>query len=328
MDEGMEEQTSTQHTTPRPPPNFVVGVQNIQPLKELLVTIAGEEFKFQVLQDNQVKIQPKSSDKYTKIIKALAEKRTEFHTYQPKADRQFRTFCEDCTTPQTYRTRSLKLKVLDTAMNIYNIKQSRTNTPLPLFSVALKPSPNNKDIYLTENLHYTKIKFEPPRPKRTIPQCSKCQRYGHTKAYCFHSPRCAKCASTHFTSQCLRKDKSDNVTCVLCNGNHPANYKGCTVYKDLQKRTFPPLRRNQEVKHPHALPHPHITPTSSYAAALKSSTIPPQTVDSLPEQQITHRQHPYPPQTDIQELKTMLKGLMEQMGTMLNLLITLVSKLA
>jgi hypothetical protein len=67
----------------------VAGVQNIQPLKELLVTIGGEEFELKVLQDNQVKIQPKSSDKYTTTIKALAEKRTEFHTYQPKADRHF-----------------------------------------------------------------------------------------------------------------------------------------------------------------------------------------------------------------------------------------------
>lgn len=23
------------------------------------------------------------------------------------------------------------------------------------------------------------------------------------------------------------------ATCALCNGNHPANYKGCTIYKDL-----------------------------------------------------------------------------------------------
>jgi hypothetical protein len=59
MDAGMEEeQTSTQHTTPRPFPTFVAGVQNIQPLKELLVTIAGEEFEFKVLQDNQVKSNP------------------------------------------------------------------------------------------------------------------------------------------------------------------------------------------------------------------------------------------------------------------------------
>ena len=92
MDAGMEEeQTSTQQTTSQPPPIFVAGVQNIQPLKELLVTIAREEFELKVLQDNQVKIQHKSTDKYTTITKALAEKRTEFHSYQPKADQSFRT---------------------------------------------------------------------------------------------------------------------------------------------------------------------------------------------------------------------------------------------
>ena len=64
MDEGMEEvQTSTQQTTPRPPPIFLVGVQNIQPLHELLVTIARDDFELKVLQNNQIKIQPKSSDK-------------------------------------------------------------------------------------------------------------------------------------------------------------------------------------------------------------------------------------------------------------------------
>jgi hypothetical protein len=68
----------------------MTGVQNIQQLNELLVTIAEDDFDLKVLQGNQVKIQPKSSDKYTTIIKAPAEKRTEFHTYKPKADRSFR----------------------------------------------------------------------------------------------------------------------------------------------------------------------------------------------------------------------------------------------
>jgi hypothetical protein len=44
-----EEQTSTQQTTPRTHPIFVVGFQNMQPLKELLVAIAKEEFKLKVL---------------------------------------------------------------------------------------------------------------------------------------------------------------------------------------------------------------------------------------------------------------------------------------
>jgi hypothetical protein len=74
--------------------------------------------------------------------------------------------------------------------------------------------------------------------------------------------------SSHLTKQCLRKDKSDN-------GNHPANYKGCIVYKDLQKRTFPPLQRRQDGKYPHDLPQPITTTASSYATALKSSLTPP-----------------------------------------------------
>jgi hypothetical protein len=69
MDAGTEEvETPTRRTTPRAPPIFVAGVQNIQSLKELLVTIAGDDFELKVLQGNQVKIQPKSSDKYTTII--------------------------------------------------------------------------------------------------------------------------------------------------------------------------------------------------------------------------------------------------------------------
>jgi hypothetical protein len=118
----------------RPNPIFVAGVQNIQPLKELLVTIAGE-FELKVFQDNQVKIQSKSSDKYTIIIKALAEKRTEFHTYQPKADGNFRTVLRGLH----YSTdiQDIKSEIEShghSVMNIYNIKHSGTNTPLPFFS--------------------------------------------------------------------------------------------------------------------------------------------------------------------------------------------------
>ena len=128
-----------------------------------------------MLQGNQVKIQPKSSDKYTTIIKALAEKRTEFHTYQPKADRSFRIVLRRLHySTDTQKITSEIESLGHTVVNIFNIKQSRTNIQLPLFFVDLKPSVNNKDIYLIETLHCTKVKFGPPRPKRTIPKCNKC----------------------------------------------------------------------------------------------------------------------------------------------------------
>jgi hypothetical protein len=54
-----------------------------------------------------------------------------------------------------------------------------------------------------------------------------------------------KCAGYHLTKQCHQKERLSDVWCVLCGGNHPANYKGCMVYKDLQKKTYPPLHLKQ-----------------------------------------------------------------------------------
>lgn len=39
-----------------------------------------------------------------------------------------------------------------------------------------------------------------------------------------------------------KKEKTTPATCVLCQGQHPANYKGCIVFKEMQNRKFPPLR--------------------------------------------------------------------------------------
>jgi len=174
QDEGGEEATNK---SPKPPPIFVAGVHNIKRLKELLVAVSGDDFELKVLNGTQVKVQPKSADKYRTILNALIEKHTEFHTYQSKEKRCFRTVLRG----MHYSTDEEDIKSAiehhgHTVINVYNIKQERTNIPLSLFFVDLKPNENNKDIYKTETLNYTKVRFEPPRPKRNIPQCGKFQR--------------------------------------------------------------------------------------------------------------------------------------------------------
>jgi hypothetical protein len=142
--------------------------------------------------------------------------------------------------------------------NIWNITQYRTKLPLSMFFVELKPAPNNKDIFLVEYLQQCKIKFEALKHKRDIVQCANCQRYGHTKNYSHLKSRCVKCAGDHSTHLCHRKDRSKDVKCVLCGGNHPANYKGCTAYKELQQKTYPPLQPKQY------LPPSPLTPPLEY----------------------------------------------------------------
>jgi len=46
----------------------VAGVHNTKPFKELLVTVYGDDFELKVLNGNQVKVQPKSAEKYRTII--------------------------------------------------------------------------------------------------------------------------------------------------------------------------------------------------------------------------------------------------------------------
>lgn len=219
-----------------------------------------------------------------------------------------------------------------TVLNIINMRQRITKKPLSLFSVDLRPGENNKNIYLIEYLLNTKVKFEAPHFKREIPQCMNCQRYGHTKNFCFHPPRCVKCTGNHRTSDCFHKERSDKVK---CGGNHPANYKGCTLYKQLQKAKFPPLRNKEIAPKQNAtkqIAHSSqsleqfntIHPGPSYAqATANKNTQGHEFNNPASNQQLQGHQT-----NDLQELKTTIKSLTEQMSTMLNLFTTLISKMS
>jgi hypothetical protein len=150
--------------------------------------------------------------------------------------------------------------------------KTRLSSRYLCFFVDLKPAPNNKDIFQIEHLQQCKVTFEAPKQKSDIAQCANCQRYGHTKNYCLRTPRCVKCSGTHLTSQWSRKERSSNVCCVLCNGNHPANYKGCMVYKDLQKKTFPPLGPKIYIPPPNLKQTSHTQPGATYAQIANSNS--------------------------------------------------------
>jgi hypothetical protein len=69
---------------------YIPDVQNIWPLTQLLEQIAKQQYEIKALTDNQVKVQPKTSESYRIIIKALTEKRTEFHTYKLREELSYR----------------------------------------------------------------------------------------------------------------------------------------------------------------------------------------------------------------------------------------------
>lgn len=237
--------------TIKPPPFFIDKVSNIQPLTEMLEKVAKGEYEIKILQGERVKIQAKVPEAYSIIYKELKSRHTEFYTYKTKQDRSFRVVLKRIHPSTDMDLLKQALEDLGhRPTNIWNVKNNKTKQPLPMFFIDLQPNINNKDIYNIKSLMNCRVEIEPPRPKRTIPQCSNCQQYGHTQNFCHRQPRCVKCAASHHTSNCPRKERSDKVKCILCEGNHPANYKGCIVYKELQKVKYPTphLKKQQPPK--------------------------------------------------------------------------------
>ena len=231
--------------------------------------------------------------------------------------------------------------------NIWNVKKRVTEKPLPIHFIDIKPASNNKEIYNITTLLNTIVQFEAPHSKREIPQCMRCQQFGHTKNYCRNNPRCVKCAAQHITSECPRKAKDDNVQCVNCHEKHPANYRGCMVHKEIQQKNYPRLSERLTETRP--------TPTEAiYAQTARGHTEPPQTkVPQLHTTNTTHptltkvtyaqmtRGHIEQPQTNIPqphktkmtnpanelaELKQTMKNILDQMGTRINLITAHFSK--
>jgi hypothetical protein len=89
------------------------------------------------------------------------------------------------------------------------------------------------------------------------------------------------------------------------------------VYKDLQKKTFPPLR--PKIYNP----PPNLKQTSHTQLGVTYAQI----AEALLKQPSQHQQPYQCNNSAIQELKDMMKGLFEQLGTMFTPLTTVLGKL-
>ena len=163
---------------------------------------------------------------------------------------------------------------------------------------------------------------EAARKKNHIAQCTRCQSYGHTKRYCSRSYVCVKCWGEHNTNLCT-KDPIAPATCALCGGEHPASYKGCVIYKDLQQAQGKTHRSNHLTATQTSTPPVNINDASQFPLPYKLHPVPapePPTFPSFsPYSYIaTHHQQPInlaeQLSTFLNEFKPMFGQLIQQNG--------------
>lgn len=132
-----------------------------------------------------------------------------------------------------------------------------------------------------------------PRPNNQPIQCLRCQGFSHTKSYCNHPPKCVRCGDSHASESCV-KPADQPGTCALCSGAHPANYRGCPVFKKIQavhhlKRSNPTQANLKEV--PSNVKFTNVNTTSNMNTQPKKSYAQATTTD-LPSQDIPHQRIP------------------------------------
>jgi hypothetical protein len=322
--------TTTQITEPKPPPIHIHGVNDFKAMTANLSTIVpAENYHTKTLANNTVSIYPHTSATYRKLIPHLKKHNIIFHTYQLKQDRAYRIVLRDIhPTVPTQEIADELTKKGHHVRNIINIRHRITKEPLPLFFVDLEPHPNNKTIFDISHLLNAKIRVEPPRTKKTIIQCTRCQEYGHSKSYCNKPFNCVKCGQTHDSKVCT-KIRDTPATCALCQGNHPANYKGCRIYQELiaaknnRQIKRPPLTQNNS-NHTTFPSNPtastpqqdsliHSTPTYAHIVSQTNQTTP---TDHIPT--FT---------SFLQEFKNMFSQLLHQNTMIMTMLTSLLNKL-
>ena len=159
---------------------------------------------------------------------------------------------------------------------------------------------NVQKIYEITDIRGMRVEVTPYRKTGLLPQCKNCQSWGHTKSYCHKEPRCVKCAGKHTTESC-NKSKDIPPKCYNCGENHPANYRGCVVAKELQalrnkaanpKKLLPPPDKQVITTRNEQLPIPHTAgEIRSYADAAKAQP-PSSQQQPTPATQVTRARPP------------------------------------
>ena len=234
--------------TQKPPPIYLREPCNNNLIKHITDQIGDKTFHIVPIRKGEIsetKICVYDEPNFKKITSDLEQNKKSFYTYQLKS-RKGITVVIKGIEPNVDTTEILEALEFQgfSVKSVFNIL-NKDKIVQPLYRVELEPD-NKKlkrnevhPIYSIRYLLHRKITVEEPR-KRTGPvQCTNCQEFGHTKAYCRLPSVCVICGDLHGTSSCtLSKDDTSAKKCSNCGGPHTASYRGCPVYAQLKQRMY------------------------------------------------------------------------------------------
>ncbi|XP_022164153.1 uncharacterized protein LOC111029454 [Myzus persicae] len=197
--------------------------------------------------------------------------------------------------------------------------------------IVINPAPNNPEIFKLRTICHSIVKIEEPHSRRDIPQCHRCQNYGHTRTYCNRQPRCVRCGQAHLTDMC-EKSKDLPATCAICGKDHPANYRGCAVHKGLQRsRNTKDASKDPSIPTISSQPdnnEQHTQQNNSKGKPPSNVTFPRTYSDTVKSSSPSNPQKGEPNETPLStQLSSFLENFQSLITPLINLLTTLINKI-
>lgn len=246
---------------------------------------------------NSIKINTTTTEDFRALTTYYDQAKLKYHTFSSPDERLLSVVLR--SVPLSLTEEEIKNELIAE----YPVKKvvrllNREKQPMPLCVIDLENNEKAKEIFNLRYLMHAVVSAEPRRKPRDIPQCTRCQRYGHTKNFCKLTPRCVKCQESHHFTEC-KKDKDTAPTCVNCGNSHPANYKGCAYYQSLKskilQKSYPTRRRNEITP---------VTPNVSFSDIAKN----------LSKNERFHESQPTRPQEETQDIiKILLEKVIDQL---------------
>ncbi|KAI8114689.1 Nucleic-acid-binding protein from transposon X-element [Lucilia cuprina] len=218
------------------PPIFLENV-NVKSLIDQLIS-KNVEFKIKNQSKYKTKLYFKDSSAHTEMMQLLKEKDIPSYTYTPKEHKRQSVVCRGLY----YKSEINDIKseidriIPDTVDSVteFSTEYSRKQgIDTGLFLVILKPNRKVNELLGLKYILNQVVSWERPKASTKIPQCWRCQRWGHYSQNCSRPYSCVKCNDKHGPGECtFNSEGNETPFCVNCNENgHSSNYRGCPSYR-------------------------------------------------------------------------------------------------
>jgi len=220
----------------RKPPPIKIESTHIKTITSLAekANVGEANFVIKPINNKIVKVNFENEVGYRNMVTTLKECGANFYTYENKQTRPIRVVAKGLSYQWDEKEVFDFLKT--TGYKITNVSKrlsAKDKSPLNMFTLSFDREENIDSIYKIKTILHNVVEICPIKGNKLVPQCKNCQEYGHTKNHCNKKPRCVKCGQGHLTATCQKLPQA-RPKCANCEGDHPANYRGCTIAKEAQ----------------------------------------------------------------------------------------------